>query len=346
VQSLLVDNAKTQRCQGVKRFEGRSHAAQEFLTGRRSGLDSFFPASLPLGVFALGSSNSWFVELRVRLIRDDPTKQPVLYELALHGLSASFLDWYLENEYVSETEDAEFWPWVFAPEPLTYQWYAWYSWSEEWELLPGQTNQTLVITNVDSWDHTNWFGVLVTSATGERMFVGPARLWVTPMPIFIPTNGPALRYPATIEVFGMRTNFVWVEVRLDELTHDRAEDLDILVVSPSGHKVILMSDAGGSNRVDKATLVFYPNWIGWPPPPETNAIPSHGESHYRCRNYGEWERQLETQPPYVAPPGPYLEDLDVVRGSNPNGIWRLYIYDDSTNKAGVLEGSWTIKFVY
>ena len=289
-----------------------------------------------------------YIEVRVALIRDDPSKQPVLYELTLHGQSTSFLDWDLENEFVFETEDAEFWPWVFAPEPLSYQWYAWYPWSEQWELLPGQTNQTLVITNVDCWDHTNWFGVVVTSATGERMFVGPALLWVMPTPIFIPTNGPASRYPATIEVFGMPTNYALVEVTLVGLTHMRPEDLDILLVSPSGAKIMLISDAGGTNPVFNATLVFHPNWQGYLYPPETNAIPSNLESHYSCRNYGEEEITL----PLPAPQGPYQGFLDelTISDRNPNGVWKLFIYDDKTDNktgdTGILQGSWRLNFYY
>ncbi|GIX50735.1 MAG: hypothetical protein KatS3mg132_929 [Limisphaera sp.] len=151
-----------------------------------------------------------------------------------HAQATSSLDWFLDNDIVEETEDAEFWPYVEAPEPLQYQWYALYPWTNDWMLLPGQTNATLVLTNVDSWDHWNVFGVLVRSAAGETMWVGPATLWVVPKPIIIPSSGQASRYPATIEVVGMATNVLWVEATLAGLSHNQPEDLDILLVSPSG----------------------------------------------------------------------------------------------------------------
>jgi len=154
--------------------------------------------------------------------------------MTLHARATSFPDWFLDYEIVEETENAEFWPYVEAPEPLQYQWYARYPWTNDWMLLPGQTNATLVLTNVDSWDHCNWFGVLVRSAAGETMWVGPAMLWVVPKPIMIPSSGQASRYPATIDVFGMPTNVLWVGVTLAGLSHNRPEDLDILLVSPSG----------------------------------------------------------------------------------------------------------------
>jgi subtilisin-like proprotein convertase family protein len=53
---------------------------------------------------------------------------------------------------------------------------------------------------------------------------------------------------------GESTNvFYHVEVTLHNLTHGRTEDLDILLVSPSGAKIMLMSDAGGINIVNNAT---------------------------------------------------------------------------------------------
>ncbi|GIX50708.1 MAG: hypothetical protein KatS3mg132_902 [Limisphaera sp.] len=74
--------------------------------------------------------NGRYIEVRLALIRDDPAKQPVLHDLTLHAQATSFLDWFLDDEIVEETQDAEFWPYVEAPEPLQYQWYAG---------IPGQT---------------------------------------------------------------------------------------------------------------------------------------------------------------------------------------------------------------
>jgi hypothetical protein len=132
-----------------------------------------------------------------------------------------------------------------------------------------------------------------------------------------------------------------VEVTLHNLRHSYPADLDILLVSPSGAKIMLMSDAGGSTGVTNATLIFHPNWQVSTSPPENSAIPSHMESHYRVRNFGEQEAQLPG-----APTGPYSDDLDAVYGTDPNGVWSLYIYDDKTGQSGVLQDSWGVKFYY
>lgn len=288
--------------------------------------------------------NGRYIEVRLALIRDDPAKQPVLYDLTLHGLSTVWAEGgYVDYWWpVFEGDDVEFWPVFNAPEPCSYQWYALYPWAEEYIALGGQTNATLISTNVDSFDHGTWFGVWVTSATGEGRFLDPARLEVIPVTIVIPTNGPALRYPAEIQVFGQTTNFTRVEVILKYLSHQRPADLDILLVSPSGHKIMLMSDAGDTNAVSNATLAFHP----WPYvasgyPPLSGPIPSNTRSDYWPANYGEVEAQLPG-----APPGPYLDGLEYVTGTDPNGIWRLYIFDDQSGIGGWLHGSWELKFHY
>jgi len=89
--------------------------------------------------------------------------------------------------------------------------------------------------------------------------------------------------------------------------------------------------------------VFHP----WPSgasgyPPEHAPIPSETKSDYWPRNYGEEDEQ---QLP-GAPPGPYRDGLHEVLGTNPNGIWRLYIYDDSGRADGVLERSWRLKLYF
>lgn len=288
--------------------------------------------------------NGRYLEVRVALARESATNDLVLYDLTLHGVSTAFEDWFLDDEVEFETDDATFVPMVSGPGPFSYQWHALYPWAYDWAALPGQTNATLTLTNVDSWDHENWFGVEVASATGESLWVGPALLWVTPLPINIPSFGAASRYPATIEVFGQATNFTSMQVALTNLNHSHPDDLDILLVSPSGTKVMLMSDAGGTNAVNAATLVFVGEAAGYQYPPYQDAISSYATSLYWCGNY---EGESDSMPS-PAPSAPYGTDLDVLKQTDPcpNGTWRLYISDDRQGQTGALYGSWTLRFDY
>src|SRR6266480_1805446 len=63
--------------------------------------------------------------------------------------------------------------------------------------------------------------------------------------ITIPDSGAGTPYPSTINVSGTAGTISQVVVKLDGYTHTYPDDLDVLLVSPTGQKVIVMSDAGG-----------------------------------------------------------------------------------------------------
>jgi Proprotein convertase P-domain len=215
----------------------------------------------------------------------------------------------------------------------------------EWTLLPGETNSSLVMSNVDSFINWSLASVLVTYATGETLWLGPAELVVDPLSIQIPasgSSGPASRYPATINVFGQPTNLASVKVTLWDLSHGHSADLDILLVSPSGTNVMLMSHVGGTNGVSHASLVFQQYWSA---PSESAPIPSNWISTYGASNYGGISSmpQVGSDPPSAGLYSIHLEDLI---GSNPNGAWKLYIYDDHQGGVGSISGSWSLDFTF
>ncbi|MFQ3632462.1 hypothetical protein, partial [Roseiflexus sp.] len=61
--------------------------------------------------------------------------------------------------------------------------------------------------------------------------------------------GAATPYPSTIEVSGLSSSIVSVAVRLNRLSHTFPDDLDIVLVGPSGQAIMLMSDAGGATSI-------------------------------------------------------------------------------------------------
>jgi subtilisin-like proprotein convertase family protein len=190
--------------------------------------------------------------------------------------------------------------------------------------------------------------VLVTDDTGESLLLGPAYLDVSPLSMRIPasgsTNGPAERYPATLRVFNQPTNLTSVQVTLYGLTHSHPTNLDILLVSPLGKPVMLMSGVGGTNTVTSATLVYLQSGSM---PPSSSAIPSGVTSSYEPSNFGLITQlpQLGTNSP---PNGPYSTSpsLDDLSGDDPNGIWKLYIYNNHQGGVGQLYGSWKLDFTF
>src|SRR5213592_2929876 len=74
--------------------------------------------------------------------------------------------------------------------------------------------------------------------------------------ITIPDTGTGTPYPSTINVSGTAGTISQVVVRLDGYTHTYPDDLDVLLVSPTGQKVIVLSDAGGGGDINNVSLTL------------------------------------------------------------------------------------------
>jgi hypothetical protein len=278
------------------------------------------------------------------MTRDDPSKQPILYDLTLYGVSSGFAgDYFLNDARYYETQDAVFSPDLTGAGPMGYQWYRLYPWETNWVRVTGGTNSSFVITNADSWVDWTMVSVLVTNANGESVWLGPAFLNVVPLTSFIPASGSAgqaSRYPATINVFGQPTNIANTVVTLWGLSHTRSADVSVLLVSPSSKRIILISNVGGTNSVSNADVTFNQTWAQ---PTESSPIPSGEHPVYGPSNYG----QKTPQVPFGLPSGPYSSNLYDLAGDDPNGTWKLYIYDDiQPGGTGELLGSWSLDFSF
>jgi hypothetical protein len=282
------------------------------------------------------------------MMRDVPSKHPALDDLTLYGISSGFAgDLFLDDAWAYETQDAVFSPALTGAEPMGYQWFRQYPWETNWVEVAGATNAEFVLTNVDSWVDWTMTSVLVTNGNGESLWLGPAYLDVVPLTMFVPasgSSGPATRYPATINVFGQPTNLNNVVVTVWGLTHTRSADLNFLLLSPSGKRIILMSNVGGTNGVSNANIIFRQNAAL--PSQSGPIVPLNAQSHdvqYQPSNYG----QKTPQVPFGLPAGSYSSNLDDLNGDNPNGAWKLYIYDDvSPGGIGQLYGSWSLVFTF
>jgi uncharacterized repeat protein (TIGR01451 family) len=154
----------------------------------------------------------------------------------------------------------------------------------------------------------------------------------------LPEAGPAEPYPASILVTGATGTVHKVTVSLRHVNHEFPDHMDVLLVGPQGRKVMLLSDAGGSNPLTDALLTFDDEAEGLAP---LNA--AFGSGSYRPSNY------TPTADPMPAPaPGPlYAAALSVFNGADPNGFWSLYVVDDSLDDVaaqvpGFITDGWTL----
>src|SRR5204863_2711018 len=74
--------------------------------------------------------------------------------------------------------------------------------------------------------------------------------------VTIPSSGSATPYPSMIKVSGMNGTISQVTVTLHGLNHTWPADVDMLLVSPNGQKVVIFSDVGGGDDLNNVTVTL------------------------------------------------------------------------------------------
>jgi subtilisin-like proprotein convertase family protein len=162
-------------------------------------------------------------------------------------------------------------------------------------------------------------------------------------PIAVPrlgTEGPASRYPATLDVVapGGPQQRSWVGIELHAVTHPCPEDLAVLLVHNDTDKYLLMSNAGGCRPLQGTTIRFTTSGLSALPDNEPAIPPHDGHISILPSNYG-----AVPMFPSPAPPGPYTLGLPP---SNTliQGNWKLYVADTSSTRRGVIAAGWSLNY--
>ncbi|ELR98674.1 hypothetical protein GLO73106DRAFT_00025120, partial [Gloeocapsa sp. PCC 73106] len=152
--------------------------------------------------------------------------------------------------------------------------------------------------------------------------------------IVIPSGGPANPYPSDITISGALGTITSVVVNITGLSHIYPDDIDMLLVGPTGARVLLMSDAGDEGELTNVNLTFDQN-AGSILPDTTQIV----AGTYRPSNFGP----ISDTFPTPAPAGPYGNNLDTAfDGTTANGNWSLYVFDDIIPDAGSIAGGWAL----
>lgn len=154
--------------------------------------------------------------------------------------------------------------------------------------------------------------------------------------ITIKDNASATPYPASITVSGMATNPIKVTVSLKGLTHTYPSDMNALLVSPAGQKIILMTTAGGADSISDLTVTF----------DDTADTAISSSETMQSRSYKPTDNSTSYALNSPAPKRPYGTSLAVLTNENPNGIWKLFVTDNSGGDAGTISGGWRLTFSY
>ncbi len=153
-------------------------------------------------------------------------------------------------------------------------------------------------------------------------------------PIAIPTGGTANPYPSSIVVSGVPASIGFLRVTLNGFSHTWVSDVNVLLVSPSGQKILLMANTNNNADATNNTLTFVPDGSATLPNSDTNVV----SGVYACSVY-----LAPSALPVPAPAGPYGTSLTPLIGTSPNGTWNLYVWDDDgTGDSGTIAGGWSI----
>src|SRR5205823_3897444 len=178
------------------------------------------------------------------------------------------------------------------------------------------------------------------TAAPQVVFSNPAAITIndgmTPPTIATP-------YPSNITVSGLAGNITKVTLSLTGLSHTFPDDIDMLVVAPSGANLHFWSDSCGGSAISNLNITM--------DDAAATLLPDAGpcsSTSYRPGNPSAGDTF-----PAPAPAGPYNEPTTVgtatfataFNGLTPaqaNGTWSLYITDDLSGDSGSISGGWSL----
>ena len=165
----------------------------------------------------------------------------------------------------------------------------------------------------------------------------------TPLPdpensslIRILDNAPGSPYPSIITAANYATTGVSVQsVRLNGITHTWGNDIDILLQSPTGQNVVLMSDVGGTAAIPAGTTYTFKDGA-----PAMNAAALNPSGTYSPTNSGASDNWPAPGPGAITQATPTLALFGST--ANVNGDWKLFVFDDIGGDFGSIAGGWSI----
>jgi subtilisin-like proprotein convertase family protein len=157
------------------------------------------------------------------------------------------------------------------------------------------------------------------------------------LPISDSEHVSASLYPSPIEVSGLKGTIRDVNLTLDNFSHQYPNAVQVLLVGPRGQTAMVMAYVGGSNDVSNVTLRL----------DDAAAAPLPDETQLRSGTFRPTNAKTNRVILFPAP-APLLTTanaaLSVFDSSNPNGTWRLYVFDDDGEvDSGAFAGGWRLE---
>ncbi len=182
-----------------------------------------------------------------------------------------------------------------------------------------------------------WTLSVTTSMSSATSFTNGAAIFLNDSP-----RNKATPYPSTIVSSGLSGAITDINITLTNVNHTFIDDVDIMLVGPTGKRMIIMSDVGGDPDLVGVNITIDDQAAG--------AFPDAGPiatGSFRPTNIGTGDNfpDLLTHIPNPATAGNAATAVtlgSVFNGTNPNGTWSLYVTDQFTPDAGNIMGGWSI----
>jgi len=155
-------------------------------------------------------------------------------------------------------------------------------------------------------------------------------------PITINDNASATPYPSTITLGSL--GIIDLNVTITGLTHGFPEDIGILLVGPTGQKVVLMNNTGGINPITVPITITFDDQAATPVP--NPIFGSLASGTYKPTNLAPACPGNSFNPP--APACPYGTSLSAFNNVNSAGVWSLFVEDFAAGDSGLINGGWTL----
>lgn len=173
------------------------------------------------------------------------------------------------------------------------------------------------------------------SATASGTFTNPAA-------ITIPADATvvATPYSSNITVAGQTGVISNVTVSLNNFSHTFAADVSVLLVGPTGQKVLLLAQGGGGTASTGANVVF--DDAAAQHISQTTAIVSGTFNPSNFAGSDGSDVVFPAPAPQATPASPYRATLQAFNQTNANGVWSLYVVDNFDGDGGSIAGGWTL----
>jgi subtilisin-like proprotein convertase family protein len=219
-----------------------------------------------------------------------------------------------------------------------------YVWRKNGFVLAGATSNTLAFSKLSTND-AGVYSVEVTGPCNSAVANATVAMIKVPNPavytnagvITINDNAAAFPYPSSVRVTCVPQPVKRATVTLRSFSHGYPDDVDVMLVSPDGQCVMLMSDAGDGTMANNVNITLDDT--------ATISLLDAGQLFSGTFRPGNYDTEVDAFPP-PAPQLPPVGNLSALAGASANGFWSLFVVDDFRLDGGVINNGWVLRLYW